>query len=248
MSGCPSYAHRGAGVHQARVSHLVGAPCRTTALAGPHRLMPVLVPAVVPLVPSYKANEASLHGAAFPTEPTLRIQASGVHDEAHTSSTICWLSPRLLTKLLTNRFDLDRSRRYSGGLSIRSAQLSNAGGSWLTRKRSLVQIQYRPPVTPLISQPLRHLRNIWRLDRLTCRPNFCRPIARRPMAWRRHLRARRWRALARDNWTQFIPVHALRDDHASMADQVCDFLDGHPELDSKHTKLCRNSRNVHSVD
>jgi hypothetical protein len=72
----------GAGVHQARVSHLVGAPCGTTALPGLHRLMPVLVPAVVPLVPSNKANEPSLHGAAFPTEPTLRIQASGVHDEA----------------------------------------------------------------------------------------------------------------------------------------------------------------------
>jgi hypothetical protein len=51
----PSYAHRAAGVHQARVPHLVGAPCGTTAPAGPHRLMPVLVPAVVPLVPSNKA-------------------------------------------------------------------------------------------------------------------------------------------------------------------------------------------------
>jgi hypothetical protein len=63
-----------AGVHRARVSHLVGAPCGTTALAGLHRLMPVLVPAVVPLMPSNKANESSLHGAAFPTEPTLRRQ------------------------------------------------------------------------------------------------------------------------------------------------------------------------------
>jgi hypothetical protein len=34
-----------------------------------------------------------------------------------------WLSPRLLTKLLTNRFDLERSSRYSGGRSLRSAQL-----------------------------------------------------------------------------------------------------------------------------
>jgi hypothetical protein len=42
------------------------------------------------------------------------------------------------------------TRRYSGGRSLRSAQLSNAGGSWLTRKRSLVQIQYRPLVTPLV--------------------------------------------------------------------------------------------------
>ena len=78
----PSYAHRGARVHEARVSHLIGAPCGTTARAGPHRLMPVLVRAVVPLVPSNKANESSLHGAAFLTEPTRRIQASGVHDEA----------------------------------------------------------------------------------------------------------------------------------------------------------------------
>src|SRR5215212_6149036 len=67
MSGCPSYAHRAAGVHQARVPHLVGAPYGTTALAGPHRLMPVLVPAVVPLVPSNEANESSLHGGGFPT-------------------------------------------------------------------------------------------------------------------------------------------------------------------------------------
>jgi hypothetical protein len=48
-------------------SHLVGPPCGTTALANPDRLMPVLVPAVVPLVPSNKANESSLHGAAFTT-------------------------------------------------------------------------------------------------------------------------------------------------------------------------------------
>ena len=161
MSGCPSYAHRGAGVHQARVSHLVGAPCGTTALAGPHRLMPVLVPAVVPLVPSNKAIESSLHGAAFPTEPTLRIQASGAHDEARSRAGRSWLSPRLLTKLLTNRFDLDRSRRYSGGRSLRSAQLSNAGGSWLTRKRSLVQIQYRPPVKSLVSPAFAR---VWRWD------------------------------------------------------------------------------------
>jgi hypothetical protein len=45
MSGFPSYAHRAAGVHQARVLLLFGAPRSTTALAGPHRLMPVLVPA-----------------------------------------------------------------------------------------------------------------------------------------------------------------------------------------------------------
>ena len=144
----PSYAHRAAGVHQARVPHLVGAPCGTTAPAGPHRLMPVLVPAVVPLVPSNKANESSLHGAALPTESTLRIQASGVHDRgAITSRTVCLSLPRLLTRLLTNRYDLDRSSRYSGGRSLRSAQLPWAAGSWLTRKRSLVQIQYRPPVT-----------------------------------------------------------------------------------------------------
>ncbi len=86
--------------------------------------MPVLVPAVVPLVPSNKANESSLHGTAFPTESTLRIQAPGVHDRgAITSRTVSWLSPRLLTKLLTNRFDLDRSSRYSGGLTLSAAAM-----------------------------------------------------------------------------------------------------------------------------
>jgi hypothetical protein len=137
MSGCPSYAHRAAGVHQARVPHLFGAPRRTTALAGPHRLMPVLVPAVVPLVPSNKANGSSLHGAAFPTESTLRIQAFGVHDRgAITSRTVCWLSPRLLT----NQFDLDRSSRYLGA---RSARLPCAAGSWLTR-RGLLDLRLPP--------------------------------------------------------------------------------------------------------
>ena len=39
----------------------------------------------------------------------------------------------------------------------------------LTRKRSLVQIQYRPPVTPLV----RHaFARVWRWDQLTCRPSF----------------------------------------------------------------------------
>jgi hypothetical protein len=38
---------------EARVPHIVGAPRGTAALAGPHRLMPVLVPAVVPLVPRW---------------------------------------------------------------------------------------------------------------------------------------------------------------------------------------------------
>ena len=148
MSGCPSYAHRAAGVHQARVPHLVGAPCGTTALAGPHRLMPVLVPAVVPLVPSNKANESSLHGTAFPTESTLRIQAPGVHDRgAITSRTVSWLSPRLLTKLLTNRFDLDRSSRYSGA---RSARLPCAVGSRLTRRGSTGPT----PLPPLIGSRL----------------------------------------------------------------------------------------------
>ena len=27
---------------------------------------------------------------------------------------VCWLSPRLLTKLLTNRLDMERSSRYTG--------------------------------------------------------------------------------------------------------------------------------------
>ena len=86
----------------------------------------------------------------LPTESTLRIQASGVHDRGALTA-VCWLSFRLLTKLLTNRFDLDRSRRYSGGRSPRSVQLLSAGGSWLTRKRSLVRTQYRPPASPLVT-------------------------------------------------------------------------------------------------
>jgi hypothetical protein len=39
--------------------------------------MPVVVPAVVPLVPPNKANVSSLHGAAFLTEPTRRMQVPG---------------------------------------------------------------------------------------------------------------------------------------------------------------------------
>jgi hypothetical protein len=154
MSGCPSYAHRGAGVHQARVSHLVGPPCGTTALAGPHRLMPVLVPAVVPLVPSNKTNESSLHGAAFTTNRHYAYRHPVYTTKRAHEQDVCWLSPRLLTKLLTNRFDLDRSRRYSGGRSLRSAQLSNAGGSWLTRKRSVQpQVQRRPPTMARLYLP-----------------------------------------------------------------------------------------------
>jgi hypothetical protein len=38
----------------------------------------------------------------------------------------------------------------------------------LTRKRSLVQIQYRPPVTPLVNHTFVR---VWRWDRLTCRSN-----------------------------------------------------------------------------
>ena len=164
MSGCPSYAHRAAGVHQARVPHLVGAPRGTTALAGPHRLMPVLVPAVVPLVPSNKANESSLHGAAFPTESTLRIQAPGVHDRgAITSRTVCWLSPRLLTKLLTNRFDLDRSSRYSGGRSTLSAAAMRGriladteGVNWTYASAASDRIKAGglPPRPPLLASSL----------------------------------------------------------------------------------------------
>jgi hypothetical protein len=139
-----------AGVHRARVSHLVGAPCGTTALAGLHRLMPVLVPAVVPLMPSNKANESSLHGAAFPTEPTLRRQHPVYTTKRAHEQDGLWLSPRMLTKLLTNRFDLKRSSWYSGGRSLRSAQLPNVGGSWLTRRGSTGPT----PLPPLIGSRL----------------------------------------------------------------------------------------------
>ena len=126
---------------EARVPHLVRAPRDTTALAGPHRLMPVLVPAVVPLVPSNKANESSLHGAAFLQNRHYAYRHPVYMIEALTSGTVNWSSSRLLTKLLTNRFDLDRSSRYSGGRSPRSAQLPSAGGSWLTRKKSRVSVK-----------------------------------------------------------------------------------------------------------
>ena len=148
MSGCPSYAHRAAGVHQARVPHLFGAPRRTTALPGPHRLMPVLVPAVVPLVPSNKANESSLHGAASRPNRHYAYRHPVYTDRAAiTSRTVYWLSPRLLTKLLTNRFDLDRSSRYSGA---HSARLPCAVGSWLTRRVSTGPT----PLPPLIGSRL----------------------------------------------------------------------------------------------
>ena len=50
----------------ARVPHLVGALRRTTTLASPHRLMPVLVPAVMPLVSANKANQPRRHGGPPP--------------------------------------------------------------------------------------------------------------------------------------------------------------------------------------
>ena len=145
MSGFPSYAHTAAGVHQARVPHLVGAPCGTTAFAGPHGLMPVLVPAVVPLVPSNKANEPSLHGAAFPTKPTLRIQASGVHDEARSRA---GRSVGCRHACLPNRSTWTDHAGYSGGRSLRSAQLSNAGGSADTE-----EVTGSNPVSPTSNTP-----------------------------------------------------------------------------------------------
>jgi hypothetical protein len=54
----------------------------------------------------------------------------------------------------------------------------------LTRKRSLVQIQYRPPASPLVSEAFGR---VWRWDRLTCRPmspyaspSLCLPVHARP--------------------------------------------------------------------
>src|SRR5918998_3018846 len=56
----------------------------------------------------------------------------------------------LLTNLLTNRPDLDRPDTYTPGRSPRSARAFQAVGPWLTRKRSLVRTQYRPPATPRV--------------------------------------------------------------------------------------------------
>jgi hypothetical protein len=122
--------------------------CRSTPSdAGPR-------PSVVPLVPSNKTNESSLHGAAFTTNRHYAYRHPVYTTKRAHEQDVCWLSPRLLTKLLTNRFDLDRSRRYSGGRSLRSAQLSNAGGSWLTRKRSVQpQVQRRPPTMARLYLP-----------------------------------------------------------------------------------------------
>jgi hypothetical protein len=119
------------GVQRARVPHLIGAPRATTALAGPHRLMPIRVPTVVPLVPSNKAHESSLHGAALLQNQTVRRQASGVHDRGALTST---------TGLLVIAMPAYQSVRPGPIKQILKRtlttlrELPSAGGSWLTRK------------------------------------------------------------------------------------------------------------------
>jgi hypothetical protein len=41
-------------------------PRLTTAVASPHRIVLIVVPDVVPLVPANKANESRRHGAHLP--------------------------------------------------------------------------------------------------------------------------------------------------------------------------------------
>ena len=84
------------------------------------------------------------------------------------------------------------------------------------------------PVSPtkkaLVSHPFSPLGARLALERLTCRPN-CRlslDVAIEELGDRARP--------ACNNWTQFLPVHALGDARASIADQMCDLLDGHPEL------------------
>src|SRR5215203_1373532 len=55
----------------AQVPRPVRRPGLTTAVTGPHRLMPVLVPAVVPPVPADKATKSTSHGTTSPREITL---------------------------------------------------------------------------------------------------------------------------------------------------------------------------------
>ena len=43
-------------------------PCLTTAVASPHRLMPLAVPAIVPLVPANKANQSGHHERSLSLE------------------------------------------------------------------------------------------------------------------------------------------------------------------------------------
>jgi hypothetical protein len=62
----PRAPHQVAGVRWRVPTSPVGAPGGTTALAGPQRLMSVLVPPVVPLVSANEADER-LHGASPPT-------------------------------------------------------------------------------------------------------------------------------------------------------------------------------------
>src|SRR5215212_6149037 len=68
----------------------------------------------------------------------------------HEQDGLLVIATRLLTKLLTIRFDLDRSSRCSGGRSLRSARLPFAVGSWLTRWGSTGPT----PLPPLIGSRL----------------------------------------------------------------------------------------------
>jgi hypothetical protein len=131
--------------------------------------MPVLVPAVVPLVPSNKANESSLHGAAFPTEPTLCIQASGVHDEAPSRA---GRSLVVATPAYQTAYQSVRPGPIKQVLRRTLATLSAAikrGGILADTE----EVTGSNPVSPTVTTPLVSptFACVLRWDRLTCPPD-----------------------------------------------------------------------------
>jgi hypothetical protein len=70
--------------------------------------------------------------------------------------------------LLVNRSSTRRSSGHTHGPDLQLAPHCQVWKRSLTRKRSLVQIQYRPPASPLVSEAFVR---VWRWARLTRRPN-----------------------------------------------------------------------------
>jgi hypothetical protein len=68
--------------------------------------------------------------------------------------------PDMLTYLLANAPAQRSTNPYASALDSRSEASSEARRPWLTRKRSLVQIQYRPPALSLVRRALRLLRRL----------------------------------------------------------------------------------------
>src|SRR4029453_705806 len=66
----------------------------------------------------------------------------------------------MLTYLLANDPAQRSTNPYASALDSRSEGSSEARRPWLTRKRSLVQIQYRPPASSLVRRALRQPRSL----------------------------------------------------------------------------------------